>query len=179
MKKVLLPSLLAASAAAFLSPFALAQDPAAGSAPGQVTLAPDEYNVYQAAEGQTQPTAKVTALKAYLTKYPNSPVKQAVLTDILGAATQTGDKAQILDASNQLLAVDPQNLRALAFEVYYGRRSDPGPRSQAGGAGQGGRLCANRADGGPEQHTAQRDERRGLPDAEAADAAGILFGHRR
>ena len=121
MKKVLLPSLLAASAAAFLSPFALAQDPAAGSAPGQVTLAPAEYNVYQAAEGQTQPAAKVTALKAYLTKYPNSPVKQSVLTDILGAATQTGDKAQILDASNQLLAVDPQNLRALAFEVYYGR----------------------------------------------------------
>ena len=123
MKKVLLPSLLAASGAAFLFPFALAQDPAAGAGAGQgqITLAPDEYNVYQAAEGQTQPAAKVTALKAYLTKYPNSPVKQAVLTDILGAATQTGDKAQILDASGALLAVDPSNLRALAFEVYYGR----------------------------------------------------------
>ncbi len=122
MKKVLLSSLLAASGAAFLSPFALAQDAAAaGSGQGQITLAPDEYNVYQAAEGQTQPAAKVTALKAYLQKYPNSPVKTAVLTDILGAATQTGDKAQILDASSALLAVDPNNLRALAFEVYYGR----------------------------------------------------------
>ncbi|HLI76590.1 MAG TPA: hypothetical protein VKV02_06555, partial [Acidobacteriaceae bacterium] len=85
------------------------------------TLPPDEYNVYQAAESQQAPAAKAQALKDYLQKYPNSPVKAAVLTDILGAATQTGDKAQILDASNNLLAVDPNNLRALAFEVYYGR----------------------------------------------------------
>ena len=121
MKKVVLSSLLAAAGAAFLSPLAFAQDAGAGAGQGQVTLPPDEYNVYQAAEGQTQPAAKVAALKAYLQKYPNSPVKTSVLTDILGAATQTGDKAQILDASNNLLAVDPQNLRALAFEVYYGK----------------------------------------------------------
>ncbi len=121
MKKFVLPSLLAAAGAAFLSPFALAQDAGAGAGAGQVTLPPDEYNVYQAAEGQTQPAAKVTALKAYLQKYPNSPVKSSVLTDILGAATATQDKAQILDASSALLAADPQNLRALAFEVYYGK----------------------------------------------------------
>ena len=123
MKKFVTPSLLAAAGAAFLSPFALAQDAGAGagSGQGQVTLPPDEYNVYQAAEGQ-QGAAKVTALKAYLQKYPNSPVKNSVLTDILGAATATGDKTQILDASSQLLTVDPQNLRALAFEVYYGKQ---------------------------------------------------------
>ena len=124
MKKFVLPSLLAAAGAAFLSPFALAQDASAGAGAGQgqVTLPPDEYNVYQAAEGQQAPVAKVTALKAYLQKYPNSPVKNSVLTDILGAATATQDKAQILDASSALLAVDPQNLRALAFEVYYGKQ---------------------------------------------------------
>ncbi len=123
MKKVVLASLLAAAGAASLSPFALAQDAGATAAPGQaqVTLPPDEYNAYQAAQGQTQPAAKVTALKAYLQKYPNSPIKNSVLTEILGAATQTGDQAQILDASSSLLAVDPQNLRALAFEVYYGK----------------------------------------------------------
>ena len=127
MKKVVLPSLLAAAGAAFFAPFALAQDASAGGGQAagqgsgqQITLPPDEYNVYSAAEGQ-QGAAKVTALKAYLQKYPNSPVKASVLTDILGAATATGDKAQILDASNNLLAVDPQNLRALAFEVYYGK----------------------------------------------------------
>ncbi len=126
MKKVVLPSLLAAAGAAFIAPLALAQNAAASGgtqAAGsgqQITLPPDEYNVYSAAEGQ-QGAAKVTALKAYLQKYPNSPVKNSVLTDILGAATQTGDKAQILDASSNLLAVDPQNLRALAFEVYYGK----------------------------------------------------------
>ena len=140
MKKVVLPSLLAAAGAAFfapLAPFALAQDASASGAPaaGQVTLPPDEYNVYSAAEGQTG-AAKVTALKAYLQKYPNSPVKSSVLTDILGAATQTGDKASILDASNNLLAVDPQNLRALAFEVYYGKQdadatTDPSAKQAA------------------------------------------------
>ncbi len=123
MKKVALVSLLAAAGAAFGSSSVLAQDAAAGagSGQGQVTLPPDEFNVYQAAEAQQQPAAKAAALKAYLQKYPNSPVKASVLTDVLGAATQTGDKAQILDASNQLLAVDPSNLRALAFEVYYGK----------------------------------------------------------
>ncbi len=127
MKKIVFTSLLAAAGAATFSPFVLAQNasqtPAAsGSGQGQITLPPDEYNMYQAAMNQQQPAAKVTALKAYLAKYPNSQVKNAVLTDILGAATQTGDKAQILDASNSLLAVDPNNLRALAFEVYYGKQ---------------------------------------------------------
>ncbi len=125
MKKVVLTSLLAAVGAASFTPFVLAQDASAGGAQGatgqQVTLPPDEFNAYQAAEQAGQPAAKVTALKGYLQKYPNSPIKSSVLTDILGAATQTGDKAQILDASSQLLAVDPNNLRALAFEVYYGK----------------------------------------------------------
>ncbi len=127
MKKVVLTSLLAAAGVASFTPYTLAQDasaPAAGAAGAtgqQITLPPDEFNIYQAAEGTGQPAGKVTALKAYLQKYPNSPLKTSVLTDILGAATQTGDQTQILDASNQLLAVDPNNLRALAFEVYYGK----------------------------------------------------------
>ena len=127
MKKVVLTSLLAVAGVAAFTPYTLAQDasaPAAGAAGAtgqQVTLPPDEFNVYQAAEGAGQPAAKVAALKAYLQKYPNSPLKASVLTDILGAATQTQDQAQILDASSQLLAVDPNNLRALAFEVYYGK----------------------------------------------------------
>ena len=125
MKKVDLTSLLAAAGAASFTPYLLAQDAgasqgAAGTGQGQVTLPPDEFNAYQAAEGQ-QGAAKITALQGYLQKYPNSPVKSQILTDILGAATQTGDKAKILDASSQLLAVDPQNLRALAFEVYTRR----------------------------------------------------------
>lgn len=120
MKKVVIASLLAAAGAASFPSLVLAQAAGAASGQGQITLPPDEYNVYQAAEAQ-QGAAKVTALKAYLQKYPNSPVKNSVLTDILGAATATGDQTQILDASSALLAVDPQNLRALAFEVYYGK----------------------------------------------------------
>ena len=127
MKKVVLTTLLAAAGAITFTPYMLAQDASAsqGGAQGatgqQITLPPDEFNAYQAAQSQAQPAAKITGLQGYLQKYPNSPIKTQVLTEILGAATQTGDQAKIIDASNQLLAVDPQNLRALAFEVFYGR----------------------------------------------------------
>jgi hypothetical protein len=50
-------------------------------------------------------------------------VKADVLNQLLYAYNQTGDQAKTLDAADRLLAVDPQNLRALTLEVYY-RRAD-------------------------------------------------------
>jgi hypothetical protein len=46
-----------------------------------------------------------------------------VLNQILFADSQTGDQAATLGAADRLLAIDPNNLRALTFEVYY-RRAD-------------------------------------------------------
>jgi hypothetical protein len=46
-----------------------------------------------------------------------------VLNQLLFAYNQTGDQAKTLDAADRLLAVDPNNLRALTLEVYY-RRAD-------------------------------------------------------
>ncbi len=125
MKMFVSGLLLAAAGAATFVPNATAQDASASAAPaqGQVQMSQDEYNAYQAGVTATSPAAKAAAFEAYLQKYPNSAVKTEALNQILFADSQTGDKAKTLDAADRLLKVDPSNLRALTFEVYY-RRAD-------------------------------------------------------
>ena len=131
MKMFVSGLLLAAAGAATLAPSAKAQtaDAAAAPAQGQVQMSQDEYNAYQAGVTATSPAAKAAAFEAYLQKYPNSAVKTEALNQILFADSQTGDKAKTLDAADRLLAVDPNNLRALTFEVYY-RRADADKRAE-------------------------------------------------
>jgi hypothetical protein len=120
MKKVVLASLL--SATALILPFAV--QPAFGqAAPGGIQMSQEEYAKYNAAVTASTPQAKAQAFEDYLKAYPNSAVKADVLNQLLYAYNQTGDQAKTLDAADRLLAVDPQNLRALTLEVYY-RRSD-------------------------------------------------------
>jgi hypothetical protein len=123
MKKVVLASLLSAAA---LIPFALqpvAFGQAAAPGGGQIQMSQEEYAKYQAAVNATTPAAKAQAFEDYLKAYPNSAVKSDVLNQLLYAYNQTGDQAKTLDAADRLLAVDPQNLRALTLEVYY-RKAD-------------------------------------------------------
>lgn len=122
MKKVVLASLLSATA---LVPFAvkpvLAQATAGG---GQgVQMSQEEYAKYQTCSTATAAAAKATACEDYLKAYPNSAVKADVLGQLLYAYGQTGDEAKTLDAADRVLAVEPDNLRALTMEVYY-RRAD-------------------------------------------------------
>ena len=132
MKKVVLASLLAAAGAAPLASPMMAQQPATagqaqpattGQAPagGQIQMSADEYAAYNNANTQTTPAAKAAAFEAYLKAYPNSAVKPDVLNQLLFAYSQTGDQAKTLDAADRLLTVDPNNIRALTFEVYYRR----------------------------------------------------------
>jgi hypothetical protein len=119
MKKVVLASLLSATA---LIPFVV--KPAFGqAAPGGIQMSQDEYKAYNACAQGTSGPAKITACEDYLKAYPNSVVKADVLNQLLFAYNQTGDEAKTLDAADRVLAVDPQNLRALTLEVYY-RRAD-------------------------------------------------------
>ncbi len=122
MKKVVLASLLAVAGAV---PTALmAQAAAAPAACGaSVQMSEDEYASYNNANTQTAPAAKVAAFEAYLKAYPASCVKVEVLSQILNADSQLGDQAATLNAADRLLAIDPSNLRALTFEVYF-RRAD-------------------------------------------------------
>ena len=124
MKMFVSGLLLAAAGAATLVPSSTAQDAAAAApAQGQVQLSQEEYNAYQVGVTATTPAAKAAGFEAYLQKYPNSTLKVEALNQILFADSQTGDKAQTLNAADRLLAVDPNNLRALTFEVYY-RKGD-------------------------------------------------------
>jgi hypothetical protein len=120
MKKVVLASLLSATA---LIPFVVQPAAFGQAATPQIQMSQDEYAKYQAAVNATTPQAKAQAFEDYLKAYPNSAVKADVLNQLLYAYNQTGDQAKTLDAADRLLAVDPQNLRALTLEVYY-RRSD-------------------------------------------------------
>jgi hypothetical protein len=121
MKKVVLASLLAVAGAVPSASLMLAQQPAGAGA--GIQMSADEYAAYNNANTQTTAAGKATAFEAYLKAYPNSAVKADVLNQILFADSQTGDKVATLNAADRLLAIDPSNLRALVFEVYY-RRAD-------------------------------------------------------
>ena len=120
MKKVALASLLAiATSTLCATPFALAQAAAGGSSAQQITIKdPAEYNDYSNAISQSSPAAKASAIEAFLTKYPNSVVKDQMLEQLMAAYEATNNTDKTLDAANRLLQVDPNNLRALAITVY-------------------------------------------------------------
>ncbi len=115
MKKVVLASLLSATA---LIPFAV--KPSFGqAAQSNIQMSQEEYAKYNAAVTATTPAAKAQAFEDYLKAYPNSAVKADALNQLMYQYNQTGDQAKTLDAADRLLAVDPQNIRALTLEVYY------------------------------------------------------------
>ena len=123
MKKVVVASLLAVASAATVARVAVAQTQVnlgsnAQQTGGGVQLAPAEYNDYTAAIGQSTPQTQAPALEAFLTKYPQSQVKDDVLQRLM-LAYSAFDPAKTLDAADRLLQVDPSNIRALTFETYF------------------------------------------------------------
>jgi hypothetical protein len=114
MKKSVLASLLAL---AIISPGSVPMVYGQAAPSGQITIKdPAEYNEYTNAVGQSTPAAKAAAIEAFLTKYPNSVVKNDLLEQLMLA--YQGDPVKMLDAADRLLAADPGNLRGLATAVY-------------------------------------------------------------
>jgi tetratricopeptide (TPR) repeat protein len=120
MKKVALASLLAiATSTLCATPIALAQAAASGGAAQQITIKdPAEYNDYSNAISQSSPPAKAAAIEAFVTKYPNSVVKEEMLEQLMAAYQATNNMDKTVDAATRLLQTDPNNLRALAILVY-------------------------------------------------------------
>ena len=107
MKKVLFASLLAAMLACCILP-----------ASAQITIKdPAEYTDYTNAVGQSTPQTKSSAIEAFLSKYPQTVVKQDLLEQLV-AAYSTFDADKALNAADRLLQVDPNNLRAITIEVF-------------------------------------------------------------
>lgn len=128
MKKVRVSSLLSGLA---FSAFAVAPGAvstfgvSAAQAPpaGQVQMDPKEYEAYDnAVNKQTTPQTQAPALEAYLTAYPNSAVKADVLQRLMVDYSQF-DPSKAITAADNVLKVDPNNLRADLIEVYLRRQA--------------------------------------------------------
>jgi hypothetical protein len=93
------------------APTLLAQDS------NQITIKdPAEFNSYQNAITQTDPKAKASASELFLTQFPQSVVKKAVLDGLVDAYASF-DGAKAVDAATRLLQVDPNNLKAMYIIV--------------------------------------------------------------
>jgi tetratricopeptide (TPR) repeat protein len=117
MKKFALASVLTIAASTLGAvPSASAQ---AASCADQITIKdPAEFNTYQNAIGQGSPAAKAAAIEDFLTKYPQSVVKNSLLTTLLLTYQQAGDSANLLKTAKRVLAADPSSLRAALVYVY-------------------------------------------------------------
>jgi hypothetical protein len=114
MKKLVFASLMALASISLVSPLTLrAQDS------GTISIKdPAEYNAYQNAITQSDPKAKAAALEIFLTTYPQSIVKKAVLDMLMDAYQGLNDTDHLLLTSTRELQLDPNNLRAIFISVY-------------------------------------------------------------
>jgi len=115
MKKFVFASVMAlASLSLVYAPTLRAQDQQGGTI--QIKD-PAEYNAYSMATTQSDPKAKAAAIEDFLTKYPQSVVKKAILNDLLQAYQQLQDQDGILKTATRLLQIDPNDLGATFFSV--------------------------------------------------------------
>ena len=111
MKKLVFAFVLAlASISLVVTPMLRAQD--------TITIKdPAEYNTYQNAFAQKDPTAKAAALESFLTAYPQSVVKNAVLDSLIDTYQGLGNADKTLGAATSLIQVDPSNMKAIFWSV--------------------------------------------------------------
>jgi tetratricopeptide (TPR) repeat protein len=128
MKKILVTVVLGVAAVAAARDSAKpAQPPQGQAAPAPATQAPvikdpAEYNAYVGAIGQKDPAALISGMEAFLTQYPNSIMKAQALEVLMGAYQQTNNP-KVSDAAKRLLAVSPDNAKALVVLAYVERAS--------------------------------------------------------
>jgi tetratricopeptide (TPR) repeat protein len=136
MKKILVTVVLGVAVVAAAKDAAQAQaansQPAAPAQPAQaqapapsaqpVIKDPAEYNAYVGAIGQKDAAAEIAGLEAFLTQYPNSIMKPQGLDLLLGLYQQTGSP-KVLDTAKRLLAINPDNAKALVVLAFNERQS--------------------------------------------------------
>ena len=133
MKKIVLAILLACAMVAATQVSTQAQaapqnPPAAQGASGGGESAPTikdpaEYNAYVNAIQQQDPNAKISALEAFLTQYPNSVMKTTALEVLMGTYQGANNGAKVVDTAKRLLTADPCSLSALALVTFNARQA--------------------------------------------------------
>jgi tetratricopeptide (TPR) repeat protein len=114
MKKIVFASVMALASISLVAPLLRAQETG-----GTISIKdPAEFNAYQMATTQSDPKAKSAALEQFLTQYPQSVVKSAVLDLLIDTYQQLGDADKTLSAASRLLQVDPSNMKAIFISVF-------------------------------------------------------------
>lgn len=135
MKKSLVTMLLMFATAAVAQ-----QAPAGQPAPAQPAATqaqtqkkeikdPAEYNAYVAAVQTQDPNARASALEAFLQSYPNSVMKEDGMELLVKTYQQAGNLAKVMEASDKLLQVNPNNLTALALKSAIARQEANRPNN--------------------------------------------------
>jgi len=136
MKTILLTVVLGVSIAAVArgtQPAAPPTGQTAQSSPAAAPVIKDpaEYNAYVGAIKQTDPTAQISGLEAFLTQYPNSVMKIAALETLMGDYQKTGNQQKTIDTATKLVTADSNNVRGLALLAYFDRLKAQGGDPQA------------------------------------------------
>ncbi len=82
---------------------------------------PAEYNAYITALNTTDPAAKGAAMEAFVAQYPQSIVKIDALEQAMGAYQQANNQQKVQQIAQQILTIEPNNVRALAIVVFLER----------------------------------------------------------
>ncbi len=141
MKKLVFASAMAIASLGLVCTPALNAQAAGG---GQINLPAAEYNAYQTATTETNPTAKAAALEGFLQTYPQSPVKNEVLDQLMDTYRQLGDLDKELSACNRLLQIEPNNLKALLYSVLI-KKSECAKTVNASGVSSDPQTCDDAA----------------------------------
>ncbi|MGH9598940.1 MAG: hypothetical protein ACRD27_03700 [Terracidiphilus sp.] len=145
MKKLVYASAMALMSLSLVSVPALRAQEASSASGGQISLPPAEYEAYQTATTQTNPTAKAAALESFLKTYPQSPVTKEVLDQLIDAYQQAGNADQELSAASRLLQVDPTNMKAIFVSVGIKTRECQGSISTSTGVSSDQQTCDDAA----------------------------------
>ena len=94
-------------------------------AAGQQITDVAEYNFYVSTLNEKTPATKLQLLDQFLTKYPNTVVKEQALEVKMNTLQQVGQSSE--PAARQLLEVNPNHLRALFWVSYFFHQGPPGP----------------------------------------------------
>jgi tetratricopeptide (TPR) repeat protein len=105
--------------------------PPSSPAQGPVIKDPAEYNAYMGAIQQKDPAAQISGLEAFMTQYPNSQMKVAVLQTLMQDYQQTNNQQKTIDTATKLVAADPTNVRAMALLAYFNRLKAQGGDANA------------------------------------------------
>src|ERR1700738_4131809 len=100
---------------------ALAQAPAgqdAGAGKQQYTMA--EYNAYQAAAAEKNPTQQIKLLDDFVAKYPNSALVVYIYPLYYNAYSQLKNWPKVIEYADKLLALDKVE-PPIRYQAYYAR----------------------------------------------------------